>query len=68
MNLIDEAVIIEIFGVRMYAFGVYVALGALCAMVTLGLTAYWLRMKKGTAALTALYIRGERYTKVVPAG
>lgn len=54
MNLIDEAVIIEIFGVRMYAFGVYVALGALCAMVTLGLTAYWLRMKKGTAALTAL--------------
>ncbi|MBR3333968.1 MAG: prolipoprotein diacylglyceryl transferase [Clostridia bacterium] len=54
MNLIDEAVIIEIFGIRMYAFGVYVALGALCAMTTLALTACWLRMKKGTAALTAL--------------
>lgn len=54
MNLIDEAVIIEIFGIRMYAFGVYVALGALCAMATLALTAYWLRMKKGTAALTTL--------------
>ena len=54
MNLIDEAVIIEIFGIRMYAFGVYVALGALCAMTTLALTAYWLRMKKGTAVLTAL--------------
>ena len=54
MDLIDEAVVIEILGVRMYAYGVYVALGALCAVATLALTSYWLRMKKGTAPLTAL--------------
>lgn len=54
MNLIDEAVIIEIFGIRMYAFGLYVALGALCAVLALWVMSSWLRLKKGTAALTAL--------------
>ena len=54
MNLIDEAVIIEIFGIRMYAFGLYVALGALCAVLVLGVVSSWLRLKKGTAELTAL--------------
>ena len=54
MNLIDEAVIIEIFGIRMYAFGLYVALGALCAVLVLVVISSWLRLKKGTAALTAL--------------
>ena len=54
MNLIDEAVIIEIFGIRMYAFGLYVALGALFAMLVLGVISSWLRLKKGTAVLTAL--------------
>ncbi len=54
MNLIDEAVIIEIFGIRMYAYGVYVALGALCAMTVLAFLAYYHRLGKGAAALTAL--------------
>ena len=42
MNLIDEAVIIEIFGIRMYAYGVYVALGALCAMLMTGIMSHFL--------------------------
>lgn len=54
MNLIDEAVIIEIFGIRMYAYGVYVALGALCSMLMIGMMSRFLGLKKGTAALTAL--------------
>ncbi|MER1993374.1 MAG: prolipoprotein diacylglyceryl transferase family protein [Eubacteriales bacterium] len=54
MNLIDEAVIIEIFGIRMYAYGVYVALGALCAMLMTGIMSHFLGLKKGTAPLTAL--------------
>ena len=54
MNLIDEAVIIEIFGIRMYAFGAYVALGALCAVFVLAFMSSYLGLKKGTAALTAL--------------
>ena len=44
MNLIDEAVIIEIFGIRMYAFGLYVALGALCAVLALWVMSSWLRL------------------------
>lgn len=51
MNLIDGAVIIE---VRMYAFGVYVALGALCAVTVLAFITNYMRLKKGTAELTAL--------------
>ena len=54
MNLIDEAVIIEIFGIRMYAYGVYVALGSLCAMLVIGIMSHFLGLKKGTAPLTAL--------------
>ena len=54
MKLIEEAVIIEIFGIRMYAFGAYVALGALFAMITLGLLCRHFGTKPGTAALTAL--------------
>ena len=54
MNLIDEAVIVEILGIRMYAFGVYVALGALCAAVVLAIAGRTLRLKKGTVPLTAV--------------
>lgn len=54
MNLLEEAVIIEVFGVRVYAFGLYVTLGALCSMVTLGLLLRSSGVKPGTAPLTAL--------------
>ena len=54
MNLIDEAVIVEIFGIRMYAFGVYVALGALFAVIVLAIAGRTLCLKKGTVPLTAL--------------
>ncbi len=54
MNLIDEAVIIEVFGIRMYAFGVYVALGVLCAVATVFVFAHYLHLKKGAAEVTAL--------------
>ena len=53
MNLIEEAVIIEIFGIRMYAFGVYVTAGVIFAMIVLGLAGKTLQMKKGTVPLTA---------------
>ncbi len=53
MNLIEEAVIIEIFGIRMYAFGVYVTAGVLFAMIVLWLAGKALRLKKGTVPLTA---------------
>ena len=54
MNLLEEAVIIEIFGIRVYAFGLYVMLGTVCSMATLGLLAKTLRLKAGTGLLTAL--------------
>lgn len=54
MYLIDDAVIIEVLGIRMYAFGAYVALGALCAMAVIGVMARYWKMKPGTAPLTAL--------------
>ena len=54
MNLLEEAVIIEVFGVKVYAFGFYVMLGTICSMITLGLLAKALRLKPGTAPLTAL--------------
>ena len=54
MNLIDEAVIVEVFGIRMYAFGVYVALGAICAAAVLTISGRTLGLKKGTVPLTAL--------------
>lgn len=53
MNLIEEAVIIEIFGIRVYAFGLYVSIGTLFAVVVLGLAGKLLSLKKGTALLTA---------------
>ena len=53
MNLLDEAVIIEIFGIRMYAFGVYVMIGALCSMAVIFVMSKAFRLKPGTAALTA---------------
>lgn len=53
MNLIEEAVVIELFGIRMYAFGVYVALGVLCAVIVLAICGKIMNMKAGTAALTA---------------
>ena len=54
MNLIDEAVIVELFGIRMYAFGLYVAIGALAAVTVLSITGKVLALKKGTVPLTAL--------------
>ena len=54
MNLLEEAVIIEVFGVKVYAFGLYVMLGAICSMITLALLAKHLGLKPGTAPLTAL--------------
>ena len=54
MNLIEEAVIIEVFGIKVYAFGIYVALGALCAVATVFVLANYCQLKKGTAELTAL--------------
>lgn len=54
MNLIEEAVIIELFGIRMYAFGVYAALGALLAVIVLAVAGRTLGLKKGTVPLTAL--------------
>ena len=54
MNLIDEAVIVEIFGIRMYAFGVYVSLGALFAVAVLAIAGRILSLKKGSVPLTAL--------------
>ena len=60
MNLIDEAVIVELFGIRMYAFGLYVALGALFAVIVLAIAGRMLGLKKGTVPLTAVlsYICG----------
>ena len=55
MNLIEEAVIIEVFGIRMYAFGAYTALGALLAVAVLALAGRALSLKKGTVSLTALF-------------
>ena len=53
MNLIDEAVIIEVFGIRVYAFGLYVALGALFAVIVMAITGRFVSLKKGTVPLTA---------------
>lgn len=54
MNLIDEAVIIEIFGIRMYAFGAYVAVGALCSLLTMLMLRKAFDLKTGTVSLTFL--------------
>ena len=54
MNLLEEAVIIEIFGVKVYAFGLYVMIGTICSMITLGLLAKAFQLKPGSAPLTAL--------------
>ena len=54
MNLIEEAVIIELLGIRMYAFGLYVMLGTVCAAVILGVAGGVLHLKKGTVPLTFL--------------
>jgi len=55
MFLIDDAVIIEIFGIRMYAFGVYVALGALCALAVISVMTMTYGMKSGSAAMIMLF-------------
>ncbi len=54
MNLIEEAVIIELFGIRMYAFGLYVALGTLFSVIVLCMAGRSLSLKKGTIPLTAV--------------
>ena len=51
MNLIEEAVIIELFGIRMYAFGVYAALCALLAVIVLAVAWRTLGLKRGTVPL-----------------
>ena len=53
MNLIEEAVIIEIFGIRMYAFGAYVSLGAVLALAVLFFSGYILHLKKDSIILTS---------------
>ena len=60
MNLIDEAVIVELFGIRMYAFGLYLALGVLFAVIVLTIAGRTLGLKKGTVPLTVVlsYICG----------
>ena len=54
MNLIEEAVIIEVLGIRMYAFGACVALGVLFAVICLYVTGRCLSFKDGTSLLTAV--------------
>ena len=54
MNLIEEAVIINLFGINVYAFGVYVMLGAVGAMIVIGIMGKFYGLKPGTAPLTAL--------------
>ena len=54
MNLIEEAVIIEVFGIRMYAFGAYAALGALLAAAVIIAAGRMAGLKKGTVPLTVL--------------
>ena len=51
MNLIEDAVVIELFGIRLYAYGAYVCLGALCALITLAILCRSKGMKPGTAPL-----------------
>ena len=53
MNLIDNAVIIELFGIRMYAFGAYVTAGVIFSIIVLNLAGKTLQLKKGTVPLTA---------------
>ena len=53
MSLIDNAVIIELFGIRMYAFGAYVTAGVIFAIIVLNLAGKTLQLKKGTVPLTA---------------
>lgn len=54
MNLIDEAVIIEIFGIRMYAFGAYVAVGAFCSLMVMFMIRKAFELKFETIPLTFL--------------
>ena len=54
MNLIEEAVIIEVFGIRVYAFGAYVALGAVCAVIVMAALGRAFRFRAGSIHLTAL--------------
>ncbi len=55
MNLIEEAVIVELFGIKVYAFGLYVMLGAFCAMIVIFLLGKVFHLKPGSAPLTALF-------------
>lgn len=54
MDLIREAVIINLFGTDMYAFGVYTALGTLAAMAVIAAAGRAYGLKPGTAPLAAL--------------
>lgn len=52
MTLWEEAEIIRVAGIEVYAFGVMVALGALCAAVTICALSWLRRCRKGTGPLT----------------
>ena len=54
MNLLEEAVIIEVLGVKVYAFGLCVAIGTICSMIMLALLGKACRLKAGTTPLAAL--------------
>ncbi len=54
MSWMEEAVIIEVLGVRVYAFGMSVALGALCGLIALALLGRASRLKPGAVELTGL--------------
>ena len=51
MTLWEEAVRIRVFGIEMYAFGLYCAIGALCSVLAIAVLCRSGRMKPGTAPL-----------------
>ena len=54
MTLWEEAVRIRVFGIEMYAFGLYCAVGALCSLLAAAVLCRAGRMKQGTAPLLGL--------------
>lgn len=52
MKLWDDAIRMVFFGTELYAFGVYCAIGALCATLALAFLCHAWKLKKGAAALT----------------
>jgi prolipoprotein diacylglyceryltransferase len=50
----EEAPKTEIFGIQVYTFGLYCAIGALCAVAAIGILCRAEKLKKGTDALLSL--------------